>query len=347
MKSFTTIKIFFVVFFLIAQITACNVKDKDKNINNQTVKKKNDILELERTIRLPGIKGRIDHMAIDVKSQVLFITALGNNSVETVDLLKGESFNSVKDIEEPQGILFIPENNVLCVSSGGTGDCNFYDAKTFGFLSKVKLGTDADNLRFDPVKKLIYVGYGEGAIAIVDAEKYSIQSKIDLSGHPESFQLDKKNNKIYVNVPDSKLIEVALLDNNSVNNKISLKNAEANFPMDLDTVNDLILIGCRKPAELIVYDTKSSNEITRFEIRKDADDIFFDAKNKFIYISCGEGYLQVFKQEKKEVYNLSQEILTRKGARTSLYVPELNKMYLAVPRNDEEEAVIQIYSILS
>jgi WD40 repeat protein len=286
-------------------------------------------------------------MAIDIKNQVLFIAALGNNSIEVVDLLKGESIFSVKGIDEPQGIAFIPQNNTICVSSGTSGDCNFYDAKTFSLLNSVKLGSDADNMRFDASSNLIFSGFGDGGIKVIDAIKQTPLSTIIFTGHPESFQIDKIGKKIFINVPSEKAVVIADYTSGKVTNTWNINDAASNFPMAIDEKNQRLFIGCCKPPVLIVYNSETGAELCRFDIRKDIDDIFYDELRKYIYISCGEGYLQVFQESDLNKFKLNQEVKTTEGARTSLYIPESKKLYLAVPKSDGNDASIQIYNILN
>jgi DNA-binding beta-propeller fold protein YncE len=336
-------KLFILTIFLCFNVSSCSEKNKNLFFNLQQ-----DSLKLEKAIPLPGVKGRIDHLALDTLKHRLFVAALGNNSVEVIDVKKGERVHSIKNIKEPQGILYLPENNILCVTSGGSGECIFYNAVSYEIISSVKLGSDADNVRYDEISKLIYAGYGNGGnggIAIIDALKYSKINDIQLSGHPESFQLEKNGNRIFVNVPTSNDVEIIDIKENSVVNKWKLADAEHNFPMALDEKNKLVFIGCRKPPEMLVYDAGTGKELTRFEIGGDADDIFYEEAKKMLLVSCGEGILETIKQDSKESYRLIQELITSPGARTSLYVSQTATLYLAVTNRSTEAASVWVYRI--
>src|SRR6266436_3670555 len=74
-------------------------------------------LKLEKTIELPDVQGRIDHMSIDVKGQRLFVSALGNNTVEVIDLKAGKRANTISGLKEPQGALYVADKNRLFVAS--------------------------------------------------------------------------------------------------------------------------------------------------------------------------------------------------------------------------------------
>ena len=107
-------------------------------------------LRMVQTIPLPNVEGRIDHMAVDVKGQRLFIAALGNNSVEILDLSAGKHFKSIPGFHELQGVSFIPEFNKLLVANAKSGACDILDGSSFDRIKSVKFSDDADNIRYDP-----------------------------------------------------------------------------------------------------------------------------------------------------------------------------------------------------
>jgi outer membrane protein assembly factor BamB len=212
-------------------------------------------------------------------------------------------------------------------------------------LQTIKLNGDADNIRYDSNNGLVYVGYGNGGLAVINAASGEKLGNIRLPGHPESFQIEKLGNKAFVNVPDDDSIIVTDKKNLKVTSKWTLTSATQNFPMALDEGNHRLFVGFRDPAKVIVYDTESGKEVASFNTAKDADDIFYDSANKQIYISGGEGSIDIFKQRDADHYDLVNRIQSIQGARTSLFVPELNQLYLAVPEHGGQEAQIQIYEV--
>lgn len=301
-------------------------------------------LKLVTTISLPDVSGRIDHLAFDAVHKIVFVAALGNNTIEVVDLKTRKVVHSIKNLHEPQGVVFIPESNTLFVANGDNGECDFFDVATFKKISLVKLSGDADNVRYDDAAKKIYVGYGDGGIAVIDATNFTLLNEIKLDGHPESFQLDKDANKIYVNVPDEKQIEIIDMGKNVVTNKWKMSEAASNFPMALDTINHDLFIGCRHPSKLLVIDTQTGKTISTSDINGDTDDIFYNSKNKEIYVSCGSGYINIFKQDSAKTLISNGKVSTRSGARTSLFIPGLNQLIVAAPSRTGKEAALFIYS---
>lgn len=305
----------------------------------------NNSLKLIATIPLPNVSGRIDHLSFDSKHQVIFIAAIGNNTVEVVDLKNKNVIHSIKNLSEPQGVIYIPESNSVFVTNGDNGECGVFNAQTLQKTISIILSGDADNVRYDSTEKKIYVGYGNGGIAIIDATTFKIISEIKLSGHPESFQIDKSAKKIYVNVPDEKQIEIIDLKKNLVTDKWKMTDATSNFPMCLDETNHRLFVGCRHPAKLLIINTQTGKTLVSLDIDNDVDDIFYDRAGKEIYLSCGEGYLDMVRQTDANMYVPDGKIPTYSGARTSLFIPELNELIVPSPSGFDNKAVLLIYNV--
>jgi YVTN family beta-propeller protein len=330
LMTFLSITLFLVLLIL----QSCSGQDKTKNSKASLI--------LESIVSLPKVSGRIDHLAYDSKHNFVYVAALGNNTVEVIDLNRLKVVNSIKGLNEPQGIRFISGNNSIFVANGDNGVCDIFNADSYQKTSSVNLGNDADNVRYDSSSDRIYVGYGGGGIAVIDAKTYKQLVDIKLSGHPESFQLD--DTRIYVNVPEAHQVEVINLKNNKIEAIWKIEEAASNFPMALDKLNHRLFIGCRHPAKLLVINTEKGKVITSLEIDNDTDDIFYDSYSKQIYVSSGGGYIDVFKQIDKNKYESISKIESRSRARTSLFIPELNQLIVAAPSRSGKEAQLMIYS---
>ena len=165
-------------------------------------------LKRVQVIRLPGVEGRIDHLGVDVPGQRLFVSALGNNTLEVLDLKQGAVAHTVKRLREPQGVAFAPDMGRVFIGNGGGGTCDILDGKTFAPLGRVPDLEDADNVRYDAAARRVYVGYGGGALCVIDAASGKRLGEVRLAGHPESFQLEKSGSRIFVNVPSAGQIAV-------------------------------------------------------------------------------------------------------------------------------------------
>ena len=300
-------------------------------------------LKLTQTIPLEKVEGRIDHMAADIAGQRLFVAALGNNTVEVLDLKAGTTVQSLPGFAEPQGIAYVPELNRVFVANGQDGTCRILDGHSLKTISSVQCGEDADNVRYDAKAGRIYVGYGSGALAVLDAKTGSKLADIKLAGHPESFRLESSGPRIFVNVPKADHIAVVDRDKAEVTSTWPLKEAKSNFPLILDEANHRLFSGCRNPARLLAYDYTTGKLVAGLPISRDTDDLFFDAANKSIYVSCGQGTINVIRQIDADHYTATKPMPTANGARTSLFVPELKILCLAVPHRGNQLAEIRVF----
>jgi len=302
-----------------------------------------DMLRLTKTIPLAGVKGRFDHFAADIQGKRLFVAALGNNTLEVIDLAAGKRLRSISGLHKPTGVVFLAEANQIGVANGDDGTFKLFDGITYQLLNNLRGLDDADNVRRDPKTKLIYVGYGDGALVVLDNSGKQRHTDIKLSAHPESFQLEMDGSRIFVNVPDAKQIAVVDREKQTVSATWPMKEFQANFPMALDQSNHRLFVGCRTPARLVVFDTTAGKLVSNLAISGDTDDTFYDAKLKRLYISCGEGFVDVIDQRDANSYQLRERIATRPGARTSFFSAELNEFYLAVPQRGNQDAEIRVF----
>ena len=302
-------------------------------------------MKLIQTIPLQDVEGRIDHLSVDIKGQRLFVAALGNNTVEVLDLNAGKVIHSISDLSEPQSALFIPALNKIYVTNGGNGLCEIFDGSSFAELGSVELSGDADNIRYESNSASIVVGYGDGGLSFIDGESGKAVSNIQLDGHPESFQLESTGSRLFVNIPSANEIAVVDRRQEKVTSTWFMTSALANFPMALDESQHRLFVGFRSPAKLGVFDTETGKSIASYESVGDVDDIFYDATHRMIFVIGGEGYIDIFSQQDADTYGLMTRIPTASGARTGLWVPELNRLYAAVPQRGTQEAEIQVYEL--
>ena len=298
-----------------------------------------------QTIPLRDVEGRIDHFGVDVQGQRLFVSALGNNTLEVLDLRAGKRLTSITGLKEPQGVYYVPGANKLFVANGDDGTCRIFDGTSYHLLDTVKLSSDADNVRYEPVQNQIYVGYGEGALGILDAATGRKLADIPLRGHPESFRLETSGPRVFINVPNADHT-IAVIDRiKRVVVATWAVESQSNFPMALDERDRRLLVVTRRPALLVVLDAGSGKTVATYPTVGDADDAFYDSAHKRIYISGGEGFIDIFSQLDPDHCQAAGRIPTAAGARTSLFVPEFNRLYLAVPHRGSQQAEIRVYEV--
>jgi len=299
-------------------------------------------LRLEKTIDLPDVQGRIDHLSIDVPGERLFISALGNNSLEIIDLKVGKRAQTIRQLKEPQGVVYLREANRLYVANGNDGTVRVFDASSYAPVKTLDYGDDADNLRYDPAHKRIYVGYGSGGLGEIDGDGNKV-ADIKLDAHPESFQLEKNSLRIYVNLPKSRKVAVVDREKHTILATWKTDLAFANYPMALNESEHRLFVVTRMPARLLVFDTNTGNIVQKLPAVGDCDDVFFDQARKRIYASGGEGAISVFQEQDADHYAELARITTDKGARTSLFSPDLDRLFLAVRRQGSQSAAVKVF----
>jgi YVTN family beta-propeller protein len=309
----------------------------------KNAEKTNDVLAQVQTIPLPGVEGRFDHFAADPKSNRLFVAALGNNSVEVIDISTNKVSGRIPDLPTPQGVAVAPDLKRLAVANDKDGSCRLFDASTLKPLASIDLKDDADNVRYDPGAKLFWVGYGSGGLAAIDPAKNQQVADVKLDAHPESFQLEPHGPRIFVNVPGAKQIAVIDRQARKLLTTWPIEGAAANFPMALDESHHRLFVGCRKPAKLLVLDTESGKLVASIDTVEDTDDLFYDAANRRIYLSGGGGAITVIAQDAPDTYKVLANLPTAAGARTSFFIPDTGRLYLAVPHRGAQQAEIRIF----
>jgi DNA-binding beta-propeller fold protein YncE len=299
-------------------------------------------LVLEAKIPLGEVKGRIDHLAVDVPHRRLFIAELGNNTVGVVDIDAREVVRRLEGFDEPQGVAYLSQTDTLYVANGGDGELRAFRGAQLEPVGKLSLGGDADNVRIDREQGRVYVGAGSGNLTIVDAAAFKKLGQIDLKGHPESFQLEAGGSRIYVNVPDAR--EVAVVDRKTNKQIASWKTEtlKSNYPMALDTTRNRVLVAFRQPATLVSYDATSGAVLERTEICGDADDVFLDVRRGYIYIACGQGVIDVLTARSDRAARVAR-IATSQGARTAFFSPELDRLFLAARAASGEGAAVWVF----
>jgi DNA-binding beta-propeller fold protein YncE len=332
-------------------------------LSSPAVGEKSPVLSLETHISLPNVKGRIDHLSVDVKGRRLFVAAVDNHTLEVIDLKSVQRVRTIADLAEPQGVFYDASTNRLFVACGLDGVTKIFDGTTFQILATVKFPDDADNIRYDARSKSVIVGYagakalrkketGTGGLGFIDATAGKQTRDIVIDAHPESFRLEEKGTRLFVNVPDKREIEVVDVGKGTILARwpVSAKN---NFPMSLDEAHHRLFVGAWTPPRLIVFDTESGKEVASLElgekgtVNKDivgvTDDLYYDSARSRVYVLNALGSIDVFQQKDPDHYDLITSIPTPPHTQTGLFVPEWGKVFAAVQKQGEQSAEIRVY----
>jgi DNA-binding beta-propeller fold protein YncE len=310
-------------------------------LEGASAQSQNAALQIEAKIPLGDVRGRIDHMAADIDRRRLFVAELGNNSVGIVDVGQPKVLLQVLGGQkEPQGVGYLPSTDTLYVASGGDGSLRLFQGPNYTANGRIDFGNDADNVRVDRSSQHVVVGYGDGALALIDGAKREKIGDIRLPAHPEGFQLDPSTSQAYVNLPNARSIAVANLSSGKVTALWPVGGASANFPMAVDSDSNHVLVVFRSPPKLGVFDKRDGSIVRTVDTCGDADDVFVDAKRHRVYVSCGAGMIDIFDVQS---YERLSRIPTVSGARTSLFVPELDRLFLAVRAGGGNPAAIWVF----
>lgn len=284
-------------------------------------------LVLEATIRLADVAGRIDHMAVDLGRKRLIVAELGNNSVEVIDLASSRVVHRLAGLKAPQGVGYVGAPDLIVVASADDGTVRLFHGGDFSPSGVIALGEDADNVRVDPASGRVVVGYGSGGLAVIDAASAAMVAKIPLAAHPEGFQLDPHDGRVFVNVPDASHIAVVDRTTGRPAALWQTPGLGANFPLAITPDGSAVASVFRSPARLVLFAPPTGTVIAAMATCGDADDVFFDAARHRLYVSCGAGEVDVLQQGPK-LARIAR-LPTTSGARTSLFVPELDRLYVA------------------
>ncbi len=292
-------------------------------------------LERVQTIALKGPVGGMDHLAVDAKRGRLFVANTVNNSLDIVDLKAGKLLKQVPDQGRIRGIAYSPEADRVFVGNGTGGVCNAFDGENYNLIKGVTLGVDADNVRYNPRTRRIYVVHADTELSVIDAKDFTLRSPIALPKSLGAFQVESGRPRMYVNAKAEGQIVVIDTDKDEVTDRFPVGPSGMNAAVAIDEPNRRLLVGCRKNPSLVVMDSDTGKIVASLPIPGDVDDLYYDARRKRIYASCGDGAIAVIRQINADRYEALETIATVTGARTSIFNPEDGRLYLAVPRRAE------------
>src|ERR1700674_4168860 len=249
--------------------------------------------QLVQTISIPNVKGRLDHMDVDVKYQRLFVAGLENGTCEVVDLRAGRWTRSIPGFKKPQGVLYVPELNKLFVASGDDGMVRVFRGDTLQLLDSIELEPGPNRIVYEPNSKLVYVGYGGkdagknyGEVGIIDAQNDKHIGDIKVTAHPSELLLNKSGTTLFVFISIADQLQV--IDTNK-RQLVSTWPVSSQRPggAAFDESTSRLFIGTRTPPEMIAMDSNSGQEGAHFPTADGMDGVYFDAPRKRVYVSGG------------------------------------------------------------
>jgi DNA-binding beta-propeller fold protein YncE len=311
-------------------------------------------MKLVATTPLPGFGGDFDHFAVDLKGKRLFLTAEDQKTVEVFDL-DGKRIKSITGFGQPHAILFMPDVNKFIVTDGdGFGMVELVSGEDYKILDTIKLPPGVDGAVYNPVNKYYYVESGGGEkdakdhkINIIDSKAFKLVGDFTLPGtHSEAMAITRDGKKMYVNLSTPKEVGVVDLTSRELTARWPITGAETPNSMALDEANHRLFIATRTPPKFHVFDTDTGKIVTTVPISAFNDDMWFDVARKRIYLS-GSETTTVLAQKDADHYEFVADVPTGFRAKTSLYVPQLNRFYAAVSGKGKPDAqlAVNVYDV--
>lgn len=302
-------------------------------------------LVLTQTVAFPNLRGAFNHMSVGAKHHLLFAAAPSNGTVEIVDLDEGKSVRSLKG-DRPAAVRYAPEFNQLYVSHGQS--LSIYDGKNLALITSIDLHSRLDELQYDTEAGELYVGCmseGETGVAVVAIPSGKLLGRIALPGRPQGIALERQGSRIFANVPSQGKVAVMDRRRRFLLALWPVERVKGNTPIALDEVDHRLFLGGREPPRLVVLNTRTGKQVTEVTIDGFADDMFWDPARHLIYISCGEGFVDVIAQRDPDHYQRVQRVPTSEGAATSAFSPGMNSLYVGSPRREGKPADIRVFRI--
>ena len=307
-------------------------------------------LSLSRTIPLPGVTGRFDHLAIDAAENRLFIAATTHHSVEVIDLKTGKIEQSITGLGKPHGLAWVAQTGSLYVADGALGELRVYTGKPLALAGKIKLSDDADDMVYDEADHLLFVGHGGGSaanpakIAMVDTKSFSLAANLSVAAHPEALDIDPSSGRVFANIADANEVEVIDPAAKTIAARWKLSKAADNVPMAFDSEHQALYVACRTPGTLIALNAATGKEIASQPAADGADDLFYDPVLRRVYVIAGSGEVDSYQVDETRNLHPLEVLHTAAGAKTALFVPAQNLLYLGVPGAGQDPAQIRVYS---
>ena len=314
-------------------------------------------LRLVQTISMPSVKGRLDHMDVDVRGQRLFVAGLENGTLEIVDLRAGKRISSIPGFKKPQGVLYVPELNKLFVASGDDAMLRVFKGDTLDLLDSIQLEPGPNRVVYEPHTNLVYVGYGGrdagkdyGEVGIINAKDDKRIADIRVSAHPSELLLNKSGTTLFVFISIANELQVVDTNKRQV---VATWKVSSERPGDaaFDDSTSRLMIGTRNPPEIIVMDSQSGKDIAHLATAEGMDGVYFDRRRKRVYVSGGrdmpDGFACIYQQRDADRYDTIGKVPTRAGGGTSFWSPELDRYYVAAPATDKQDAGVLVYEPLN
>ena len=305
-----------------------------------------------KTSRMPGLQNHFDHLTADLQNDRLFVVPEDNKSIEVYGLHSGKFLHSIKGIGVGHSVVYRPDINRIFVTDGKDGDLKIFDGANYALLKKVPLRADADATGYDPTTHYLYIANGGldaklnyGFLTIVNTDNGEKIGEIKIdSNRLEAMAVEKSGPRLFLNMTEKNAIGVIDRRNNSVVAVWPATGGHVNAAVAIDEEHHRLFVACRD-GKLLVMNSDSGKVLQVLPIATGVDDMTYDPASKRIYVACGEGFVNVYREETPDRYESLGTIPTGPLGKTGLLVPSMHQYFVAVPPHGKTAAVILVYAV--
>lgn len=310
-------------------------------------------LKLATKYDMPAaVKGRFDHLGIDIGGNRLFVVGEEAQQVLVFDLAAGKFIRAIK-VDHPHAVLYREDLNRIYITDEGKGVLNVYDGKTYDLVKTVPLKVDTDSIGYDPATHYLYIDNGGDnahetftMLSVVDTTAGTKLADIKVDGDTlEAMALEKSGDRLFLNNPAKNEVEIIDRKTNKLVTSWPVKLGKSNATMALDESAHRLFVGCRSGA-IVVFDSQSGKELQALPVGKGVDDLMFDPASKRIYAtSGGTGAVDVYKETDPDHYQSLGNVPSGPGGKTGLLVPQLSRLFVPVPPRGTTPAEVYVFQV--
>lgn len=314
-------------------------------------------LKLVQSIPLPGLHdGDFDHFQVDVPGQRLFLAAEDNSAVEVIDLRANKLIHTIRGSKAPHSMAYNSQSRKLfVVDDGGPSQVEIYDGASYRLLGTIPMQAHADASIYDSASHLYYVGNGGKdahenycLLSIIDTTDGKKVGEIKLDAdHIEAMALEKSGPRLFVNLTSKNA--VAVIDREKREVIATWSNASeglANGPMAFDEAHHRLFVVSREPDKVVVLDTNSGQIVAGLPCVGQffSDDAVYDPSLRRLYVA-GTPFIEVFQERSPDSYQILGQVPSSFHAITAIFIPQLDRYYVAVNHHGDRDAEVQVYQV--
>ena len=312
-----------------------------------------DPLKLIAKYKMPsGVKGRFDHLGVDLRGDRLFLAAESAHAVLVFNLRTGQYIRSITGIGIPHAIFCREDLDRIYVTDGGAGELKIYDGESYRLVKSVKLKADADSIGYDAATEDLYIDNGGGdahetfsMFSTVNTTTGDKAAEMQIDGDTlEAMAIEKSGPRIFVNNRAKNQISVIDRKTRKLLASWPVTMSKFNVAMAFDEGSHRLFVGCRG-GEIVVVDTHTGKELQALPIPKGVDDLIFDPGRKRIYATCGsdKGAIAVYEETDADHYQSLGAIPSAPGGKNEVLVAQLGRLYVAIPPQGTEPGEVYVY----